>query len=148
MPLFRVCKTQLNGVLPARQHQSDAGMDLFASEQKFIGPHETVDVSLGIIIEIPPGFAGLILPRSGLAMRKSITVANAPGLIDPGYRGEAKVLLHNLNAYNGFSVFAGDRIAQLMIVAANAFEPIEVTEDKLTNSDRGAEGFGSTGVTA
>jgi dUTP pyrophosphatase len=100
-------------------------------------------VRTGIAVEIPPGHAGLVLPRSGLAARHGISVVNAPGLIDAGYRGELRVLLLNTDREAAFELAAGDRIAQLVVVAVALPEPVEAEE--LSDAVRGAGGFGSTG---
>jgi dUTP pyrophosphatase len=128
---------------PARAHDDDAGYDLHAAEHATIAPGERASVGTGIAVEIPPGHAGLVVPRSGLAARHGIAVVNAPGLIDSGYRGEVRVLLLNTDGRSEFAVEPGDRIAQLVIVAVAAPEPVEA--DALGESVRGAGGFGSTG---
>ena len=130
-------------VLPARAHADDAGLDLCALEGLTIGAGERAQVRTGIAVEIPPGHAGLVLPRSGLAARHGISVVNAPGLIDAGYRGELQVLLLNTDRQAAFELAAGDRIAQLVVVAVALPEPVEA--DELSEAVRGAGGFGSTG---
>lgn len=97
----------------------------------------------GIAVEIPDGYAGLVLPRSGLARRHGISLVNAPGLIDSGYRGEIEVLLLNTDLAETFAVRAGDRIGQLLVVAVPQFEP-ELSRE-LSDSERGDGGFGSSG---
>ena len=129
---------------PARAHDHDAGWDLRASEAATIGPGERASVGTGIAVAIPEGCAGVVLPRSGLAARHGITLTNAPGLIDAGYRGEVRVLLLNTDRSEPFEVEVGDRIAQLVIVDLPAVEFAET--DALTETARGAAGFGSTGV--
>ena len=128
---------------PERAHDDDAGYDLRAAEKARLGPGERASVGTGIALAIPQGCAGLVLPRSGLAARHGITVANAPGLIDAGYRGEVRVLLLNTDASESFVVGEGDRIAQLVIVRHEAPELVE--SEALDESARGAGGFGSTG---
>ncbi len=130
-------------VLPARAHHDDAGYDLCALEPARLEPGERALVRTGIAIELPPGHAGLVLPRSGLAARHGIALVNAPGLIDAGYRGELKVLLLNTDRAAAFDIVAGDRIAQLVILEVRA--PQVVEDDVLTTSRRGQGGFGSTG---
>lgn len=130
-------------ILPSRAHAGDAGLDLYASVAARIGPGERYPVGTGVAVEIPDGYAGLVLPRSGLARRNGISLANAPGLIDSGYRGEIEVLLLNNDPAETFAVRAGDRIAQLMVVATPQFEP-ELSPD-LSDSERGDGGFGSSG---
>ena len=128
---------------PTRAHDGDAGLDLYAAEDATIGPGERLDVGTGIAVEIPPGHAGLVLPRSGLAMRRGIALVNAPGLIDAGYRGELRVLLLNTDRTEPFTVEPGDRIAQLVLVRVETEELEEVAE--LDETARGVGGFGSTG---
>ena len=143
MPLS-FTRLSASAVAPARAHHGDAGFDLRASETAELGPGERASVGTGIAVAIPEGQAGLVLPRSGLAMRHGISVVNAPGLIDSGYRGELRVLLLNTDRSESFSVAAGDRIAQLLIVRHEAPELVEVEE--LGQTPRGAGGFGSTGT--
>ena len=129
--------------LPAYARPGDAGLDLRASETVKLEPGERRLVPTGLAIAIPEGHAGLVLPRSGLAMQKGVTVLNAPGLIDSGYRGELKVLLIN----HGPAVVAierGERIAQLVIQAVARVRLVEV--ERLPDSARGEGGFGSTGA--
>lgn len=128
---------------PRRSHDDDAGFDLCAAEAAELGPGERASVGTALALEIPPGRAGLVLPRSGLAARHGITLVNAPGLIDAGYRGELRVLLLNTDRRDRFAIAPGDRIAQLVIVVHEAPELAEVTE--LAASARGEGGFGSTG---
>jgi dUTP pyrophosphatase len=129
--------------LPTRSHDDDAGYDLHASEAVTVSAGERASVATGIAIELPPGHAGLVLPRSGLASRHGIALVNAPGLIDAGYRGEVRVLLLNTDAEAHFEVAPGDRIAQLVVVAVAAPAVVEVQE--LAASERGERGFGSSG---
>ena len=128
---------------PARAHDDDAGFDLFASEAAELGPGERAAVGTGIALAIPEGHAGLVLPRSGLATRHGIALVNAPGLIDSGYRGEVRVLLLNTDRAGPFEVAEGDRIAQLLLVRAEAPE-LEDAEE-LDETTRGEGGFGSSG---
>jgi dUTP pyrophosphatase len=129
---------------PARAHDGDAGHDLHAAEPARLAPGERATVGTGIAVAIPPGHAGLVLPRSGLAARHGISVVNAPGLIDAGYRGEVRVLLLNTDRERPFEVTPGDRIAQLVVVRVERPELEEATE--LDETVRGGGGFGSTGV--
>lgn len=129
--------------LPSRANSGDAGLDLRAVEPATIGPSERAAIGTGLAVEIPPGHAGLVLPRSGLALRHGISMVNAPGLVDSGYRGELRVLLLNTDREHPFDVEPGDRIAQLLIVPFAEAVPIEAAE--LSDSERGAGGFGSTG---
>ena len=128
---------------PARSHDSDAGYDLHAAEHARLEPGVRASIGTGIAVAIPEGHAGLVLPRSGLAARHGIALVNAPGLIDPGYRGEVRVLLLNTDREQAFEVAPGDRIAQLVLVRFEAPEAIEVAS--LDETARGAGGFGSTG---
>jgi dUTP pyrophosphatase len=128
---------------PRLAHEGDAGYDLHAAEAAVLDPGGRASVGTGIAVAIPPGRAGLVLPRSGLAERHGVTLANAPGLIDSGYRGELRVLLLNTDPTRPFAVELGDRIAQLVIVR---YEPAELTEQpELEATLRGTAGFGSTG---
>jgi dUTP pyrophosphatase len=129
--------------LPARAHDDDAGLDLYACEAVTVWAGARASVRTGIALEIPPGHAGLVLPRSGLAARHGIALVNSPGLIDSGYRGEVRVLLLNTDADAHFEVSPGDRIAQLLLVPFAAAEAVEV--EKLAASERADGGFGSTG---
>jgi dUTP pyrophosphatase len=128
---------------PSRAHDGDAGYDLYSAEAAAIAPGERASVGTGIALAIPDGWAGLVLPRSGLAARHGITLPNAPGLIDAGYRGEVRVLLLNTDRREPFEVSAGDRIAQLVLVRHESPELIEVAY--LEETVRGAGGFGSSG---
>ena len=128
---------------PERAHEDDAGFDLRAAEPARLEPSERASVGTGVAIELPQGHAGLVLPRSGLAARHGIALVNAPGLIDPGYRGEVRVLLLNTDRDEPFEVEAGDRIAQLLMVRFEAPSLEEASE--LADTARGAGGFGSTG---
>lgn len=132
--------------LPSYAHEGDAGLDLRAAEALTLGPLERAVVSCGFAMAIPQGYAGLVIPRSGLAAQRGITVVNAPGLIDSGYRGEVKVVLMNLDLKEPFEIHVGDRIAQLMIVAAPAVMPVAV--ESLDDTQRGSGGFGSSGVSS
>jgi dUTP pyrophosphatase len=129
--------------LPTRAHPGDAGLDLYALQAATLEPGDRASIATGIAVEIPPGQAGLVLPRSGLAARHGIAVVNAPGLIDSGYRGELRVLLLNTDRRQRFELAAGDRIAQLVLVAIESPEPLEVAS--LAVSERGQGGFGSSG---
>ena len=128
---------------PAQAHEGDAGYDLHAAEAVTIGPGERASVGTGIAVAIPEGQAGLVVPRSGLAARHGISVVNAPGLVDSGYRGEVRVLLLNTDGSESFAIEPGDRIAQLMLVAFDAPEVEEV--ESLDETVRGSGGFGSSG---
>src|SRR5437764_4280071 len=140
---FRFRRLTETAKAPLRAHSDDAGCDLFAAEAARLEPGERASVGTGIAVEIPDGSAGLVLPRSGLAARHGISVINAPGLIDAGYRGEVRVLLLNTDRRDAFEIAPGDRIAQLVIVAVGDDEPEAV--EALAESARGAGGFGSSG---
>ena len=133
------------GALPSSQHDGDAGLDLHAAVDATVKPGERVMVPTGVAVAIPDGHAGLVLPRSGLASRLGLTLANAPGLIDAGYRGEVICAVVNLDREVPVRIARGDRIAQLVIVAVPNLEPGWV--DELPPSGRGEDGFGSTGTT-
>ena len=128
---------------PTRAHEGDAGLDLYAAEAAHIGPGERWQVATGIAVEIPEAHAGLILPRSGLAKRHGISLVNAPGLIDAGYRGEVGVLLLNNDPAEVFRIKPGDRIAQLLVTPFVSVEPQQA--ETLSETGRGDSGFGSTG---
>jgi dUTP pyrophosphatase len=129
--------------LPSRAHDGDAGLDLYASEAATIEPGARASVGTGVAVEIPPGHAGLVLPRSGLAARHGIALVNAPGLIDAGYRGEIRVLLLNTDRAEQFDIGPGDRIAQLLITPLAEVEPAAI--EQLAETARGDGGFGSSG---
>lgn len=132
--------------MPAYAYPGDAGLDLRSCEDAVLKPFERKAISCGIAVEIPDGYAGFVMPRSGLAARHGISLVNSPGLIDSNYRGEIKAILVNLDAHEDFSISRGDRIAQLVIMAVPAVELSEVTE--LDETARGEGGFGSSGVGA
>jgi dUTP pyrophosphatase len=140
---LRVRRLERHARLPTRAYPGDAGLDLYALDPATLQPGERAAIRTGIAVEIPEGQAGLVLPRSGLARRHGISVVNAPGLIDAGYRGEVQVLLLNTDRSEPFALVAGDRIAQLVLVSVHTPEVVEVTE--LAVSERGAGGFGSSG---
>jgi dUTP pyrophosphatase len=129
--------------LPGTAHPGDAGLDLRSVQDLVLGPGERALVGVGLAVEIPPGHAGLVIPRSGLAARHGITILNAPGLVDAGYRDEIRVLLVNLDPNEPFKVSRGDRIAQLVIQRFESVEWNEVAD--LDDTDRGLGGWGSTG---
>jgi dUTP pyrophosphatase len=130
--------------LPVQQHPDDAGYDLHAREDVTLAPGGgRAVVPTGLAVAIPSGHAGFVLPRSGLALEHGVTCLNTPGLIDPLYRGELKVLLVNTDPEHEYTVRRGDRIAQLVIQAVQMVEWIEV--DELDATARDQYGFGSTG---
>lgn len=129
--------------LPARAHPGDAGVDLFAAEPVTLAPGERAMVPTGVAIALPDGYAAFVHPRSGLAARHGVTLVNAPGTVDAGYRGEIKVTLLNTDPRQPVSFERGDRIAQLIVqrVASPVFHEV----GSLPGSARGTGGFGSTG---
>src|SRR5919109_779058 len=129
--------------LPRRARHGDAGLDLQANDTVKVEPGERAMIPTGLAVAIPPGHAGLVLPRSGLASRRGLTLANSPGLIDEGYRGEVVCAVVNLDPHDAVEIAEGDRIAQLVVVELPAVAPIFV--DELPPSARGEGGFGSTG---
>ena len=143
MTTIRFQKLDSAAVLPVQAHPGDAGMDLVSIESATIPPGGRRLVRTGLAVEIPVGFEGQVRPRSGLALKNGITVLNAPGTIDAGYRGEIGVVLANFGDAP-FAVEPGMRIAQL-VIATVAEVAIEVS-DTLSSSERGAGGYGSTGV--
>lgn len=129
-------------VIPSRAYDGDAGLDLSACDEVTLAPGERATVSTGIAVEIPPGYAGFVQPRSGLAARHGIGIVNAPGLIDSGYRGEIRVVVRNGDPREAFTVLPGMRIAQLVVVPVASVRLVEVAE--LATSERGGRGFGSS----
>lgn len=130
--------------LPAYAYQGDAGLDLRSSEDVSLAPFERRLISTGLAIAIPEGYAGFVQPRSGLALREGLSMANTPGLIDSHYRGELKVCAINLDSEKTIHIERGERIAQLVIQKVPAVTLSEVEE--LDETDRGTGGFGSSGV--
>jgi dUTP pyrophosphatase len=137
-------KLNSRAVLPERAHKSDAGLDLSSIEELTLQPGERHPCQTGLSVAIPHRWAGLIVPRSGLAARYGITIVNSPGLIDAGYRGELKVILLN-TGHEPYQIEVGSRIAQLVVVQVDLGEPqfVEALPDSLDGRDQG--GFGSTG---
>ena len=141
---IKIHRVHPDAQLPIYAHGplEDAGMDLRSVEAITIAPGQTYAVATGLSIELAPGYEAQIRPRSGLAFKHSITIPNSPGTIDPSYRGEIKAILHNLGT-QPFAIQIGDRIAQMVVAK---YEAIEWLETALADSDRGAGGFGSSGV--
>ena len=139
-----VARLRDDAVLPTQAYDGDAGLDLAACERAELAPGERAIVGTGLAVAIPEGHAGLVLPRSGLAARHGLTIVNAPGLIDAGYRGEVKVILLNTDASEPFTVEPGMRIAQPVVVDVPAVSLVEV--DELGDTERGVGGMGSSGV--
>ena len=129
-------------MLPARAYSGDAGLDLSACERVVLAPGERALVPTGLAVAIPEGYAGYVQPRSGLASKHGISIVNTPGLVDSGYRGELLVNLLNTDPRETFTVEAGMRIAQLVVLEIPHVELVEV--DELPESERGVHGFGSS----
>ncbi len=129
--------------LPDYAHPGDAGADLVTTEDVELGPGERAMVPTGISIALPDGYVALVHPRSGLAARHGVSIVNAPGTVDAGYRGEIKVLLVNHDQATPVRLHRGDRIAQVLFQRVERARFVEV--DRLPGSDRGADGYGSTG---
>ncbi len=143
--ILKVKRLNDSAIIPQYAHKGDAGLDLFASEHTEIGPGESRLVKTGISIELPPGTEAQVRPRSGLALKHQITVLNTPGTIDEGYRGEVGVILVN-HGRERFRVEKGMKIAQMVVKPVLAVEVVEV--GKLSETQRAAGGFGSTGNAA
>lgn len=141
-----ITKLHENAVIPSYAHLTDAGADLVSVEDVHLQPGQRALIATGIAIALPQGFVGLVHPRSGLAVKNGIALVNAPGTIDAGYRGEIKVCLINLDPVQSVELPAGSRIAQLVIQRVEFANFIEVKQ--LDESDRGAGGFGSTGISS
>jgi dUTP pyrophosphatase len=140
---LRFVKLNEKATIPTRAHDNDAGLDLYAAESARLAPGARVSVGTGLAVQIPDGVGGLVLPRSGMALKHGVTLVNAPGLIDPGYRGEVRVLLLNTDRTLEFQISPGDRIAQLLLVPVAHAKPLQA--DALDESTRGEGGFGSSG---
>lgn len=130
--------------LPTYAYAGDAGLDLRSSEDVTLAPFERRLISTGLAVAIPEGYAGFVQPRSGLALKQGLSMANTPGLIDAHYRGELKICAINLDPQKSIEVHRGDRIAQLVIQKVPVVNLVEV--DELDETDRGEGGFGSSGV--
>lgn len=139
----KIKRLRPDAFLPEYAHgpDEDAGMDLKAVEPAVLRPGEPALIATGIAIEVPPGFEAQVRPRSGLALKHAITLPNSPATIDPGYRGEIRVILLNLGGED-YRVERGDRVAQLVIAR---YEPVEWEESHLSETNRGHGGFGSSG---
>jgi dUTP pyrophosphatase len=139
----RFTRLRADARVPERAYEGDAGLDLSACDRVELAPGARAVVGTGIAVAIPPGHAGFVVPRSGLAARHGLGQVNAPGLIDAGYRGELKVILVNTDRAEPFVIEPGMRIAQLVILELPRVELVEV--DDLPSSERGAGGLGSSG---
>ena len=133
-----------SAALPARAYEGDAGLDLTSCERVVLEPGARALVPTGVAVAIPEGHAGLVVPRSGLAAEHGLSIVNAPGLIDAGYRGELLVILHNTDRDRAFTVEPGMRIAQLVVIAVAS--PAVRVLDVLSETERGEGGFGSSGA--
>ncbi|WP_241248890.1 dUTP diphosphatase [Rhodococcus sp. X156] len=133
-----------DAVVPRRAHADDAGVDLCTLDEVRLEPGERVLVGTGLALALPPGYVGLVHPRSGLAARLGLGVLNAPGTIDAGYRGEIKVCLVNHDRSATIELQRGDRVAQLLVQRVAQVSFVEV--DELADTERGAGGHGSTGM--
>ncbi|WP_104177671.1 dUTP diphosphatase [Cryobacterium sp. Y50] len=133
-------------ILPNYAHPGDAGADLHSAEAVVLAPGNRALVGTGVSIALPDGFAAFVVPRSGLASKRGITIVNSPGTVDAGYRGEIKVALLNTDQNESFTINIGDRIAQLIVMPVARATFIAV--DRLPGSHRGEGGFGSTGIEA
>lgn len=129
--------------MPRYQHEGDAGLDLPSRVDRVLEPGERAMIPTGIAVAIPRGYAGFVLPRSGLASRHGIALVNSPGLVDSGYRGEMAIIIINTDKTKPFIIKRGDRIAQLVIQKVVEATTVQVTD--LDATSRGAGGFGSTG---
>ncbi len=138
----KVLKLKKNAILPRYAHPGDAGADVFAAGHVVIEPGATALVPTGIAIELPHGYEAQVRPRSGLALKHSVSVLNTPGTIDAGYRGEVGVIMIN-HGREPFEINPGDRIAQMVIKPVLEIEMVEA--ETLSDTSRGAGGFGSTG---
>ncbi len=143
MIVLRLLRLDPGLPMPRYAHGTDAGLDLFAAVDAVLPPGGRAAVGTGLAIEISPGYAGLICPRSGLAAVHGVTVLNAPGVVDAGYRGEVRVVLANTDTSRTYRLQRGDRIAQLLLIAVEK-AVIEVV-DELGRSDRGLSGLGDSG---
>jgi dUTP pyrophosphatase len=128
---------------PSYAHAGDAGLDLRAAEDVELKPGSRALVPTGVAIALPPGYAGLVLPRSGRALKEGLGLANSPGLIDSGYRGELKVVLVNLDFDTPIHVRRGDKVAQLVVQKVE--QAVVKVSEELSESERGPGGFGSSG---
>jgi dUTP pyrophosphatase len=135
-----------DATLPQRAYEGDAAFDLCSVAAVTLEPQQRATVPTGIAVALPPGVAALTTPRSGLAAEHGITIVNSPGLIDPGYRGEIRIVLLNTDPVAPFHIAPGDRIAQLLIVGLPSVSLVEVAE--LDDTHRGPRGFGSSGRTS
>jgi dUTP pyrophosphatase len=139
---LQVQRLREDAQLPSRAYDGDAGLDLSACERHELPPGARAVVPTGVAVAIPPGYAGFVQPRSGLAAKHGITIVNTPGLVDSGYRGEVNVVLLNTDRAETFVIEPGMRIAQLVVLPVAPAQPVE--SEELPPSDRGERGFGSS----
>ena len=140
LPILRLRE---DAIVPGRAYEGDAGLDLAACDAVELAPGERAVVGTGLAVAIPEGYAGFVQPRSGLADRHGISIVNAPGLIDSGYRGEIKVILVNTDRSSPFRVEPGMRIAQLVVLPVPEIDVVE--SEELPQTERGVRGHGSSG---
>lgn len=144
MVTIKIQKTDKDLKTPGYAHNGDAGLDLYSAVDCVIRPLERLKVPTGIKVSIPESYAGFVQPKSGLAIKKGLSLVNTPGLIDSGYRGEICAILINLDSENDIEIKRGEKICQLVIQKVEHAE-IEVS-DSLEDTSRGEGGFGSTGI--
>lgn len=144
IPVLKVFRKDESVILPRYEKAGDSGLDLRSAEEVEIAPLSRAVVSTGLVVELPPGHEGQVRPRSGLAAKHGITVLNTPGTVDNCYRGEVKAILFNTSR-EIFRVEKGMRIAQLVVAPVVTVEVSEVGEEELIKTERGVDGFGSTG---
>lgn len=137
------CIDEDDNVFPQRQYRTDAGLDLKSAEDITLEPGESAPVGCGIIIEIPPGYVGLVFPRSGLSTKKGLVLKNTIGVIDADYRGEVICYMTNTGSFK-YSINKYERIAQLVVIPCLTGFPLRVGLEDLTDTERGDGGFGST----
>lgn len=142
--IVKFAKSSPEATVPAQGRKGDAGYDLTSLEDVILQPFERKLINTGISIELPSNYAALVLPRSGNAINKGLSLVNTPGLIDSNYRGELKVIAINLDPKVPIEIKSGDRIAQLIVIEVSEVGFMQV--DSLEESNRGAQGFGSSGV--
>ena len=141
---MRIKRLDKSVQIPSYAYEGDAGLDLRANDDMIIEPHCRVLVPTGLAIALPEGYAGFVQPRSGMALKLGLSIANTPGLIDSHYRGELKIICINLDPKEAIHIERGERIAQLVIQRVPIVDLVEV--DELDETDRGTGGFGSSGT--
>lgn len=141
---MNICKINEAAKIPETANSGDAGFDLASVEEVEIQPGETKKIGTGLVFEIPTGYGGFVLPRSGLSVKHGLTIPNSPGLIDSGYRGEVIVALRN-DSNKTYKIEKGERIAQMVFIEVGKFFFTEVQKDLISETERGSGGFGSSG---